>query len=180
MAKMKFVGIVDNEEHWISVDNHDDDSGIYTVELDGSKYQIDAKTMPSQIISAIIGNKSFDIDLDDSNQELDPLDGRVSVRVRGRVVQLEMLEHRRKKMKDAAFAHFAHAGIASIKAPMPGKILRYLVKDGDQVTAGQGLVVIEAMKMENELQSPKDGVVISIFSQEGLAVEANALLLTIG
>lgn len=177
MAKMKFVGIVDNEEHSILVDNHDNDSGIYTVELDGVKYQIDAKTMPSQIISAIIGNKSFDIDLDDSNQDLDPLDGRLSVRVRGRVVQLEMLEHRRKKMKDAAFAH---AGLASIKAPMPGKILRYLVKEGDQVTSGQGLVIIEAMKMENELQSPKDGLVISISSQEGLAVEANALLLTIG
>jgi biotin carboxyl carrier protein len=179
MAKMKFIGVVDNEEHWVSVDNHDRDNGIYTVELDGTKYQIDAKTMPYQIISAIIGHKSFDIDLDDSDQANDPLDGRLAVRVRGRVVRLEMLEHRRKKMKEAAFAHFAHTGTATIKSPMPGKILRYLVKEGQTVTAGQGLVVVEAMKMENELQSPKDGVVMTISCTEGTAVDGGTLLLII-
>jgi len=179
MVKMKFVAIVDQQEHRITVDDHDEDDGIYSVELDGKVYRVDAQTMPSQVISALIENKSYDIDLDDRDQSNDPLDGRVAVRVRGRVVRLEMLEHRRKKMKDAATAHFVQSGTAQITSPMPGKILRYLVTEGQEVKKGDGLVVIEAMKMENELQAPKDGIVKAISSSPGTAVDGGALLLVI-
>src|SRR5580698_9944632 len=120
MAKMKFVGIVDKEEHRITVDDHDTEDGIYTVELDGRIYRVDAKTMPSEIISGLIEHKSYDIDLDDKDQSNDPLDGRLGVRVRGRVIRLEMLELRRKKMKDAKTTHFSQSGTVSVKSPMPG------------------------------------------------------------
>lgn len=176
---MKFVGIVDQQEHRIIVDDHESTDGAYSVELDGKMYHVDAQTMPSEIVSALIENKSYDVDLDDQDQSNDPLDGRLGVRVRGRVVRLEMLEHRRKKMKDAATAHFAHSGVLQIKSPMPGKILRYVVEEGQAVVKGQGLVVVEAMKMENELQSPKDGVVKSISSQPGATVDGGTLLLVI-
>lgn len=179
MVKMNFVGTVDKEEHRITVDDHDTEDGIYTVELDGKIFHVDAKTMPSEIISGLIENKSYDIDLDDKDQGNDPLDGRLAVRVRGRVIRLEMLEHRRKKMKDAAIAHFTQSGAINIKSPMPGKVLRYLVTEGQQVSKGQGLVVVEAMKMENELQAPKDGVVKTISSAPGMAVFGGALLLII-
>ena len=59
---------------------------------------------------------------------------------------------------------------------MPGKVVRVLVKQGDQVQEGQGLIVVEAMKMENELKSPKAGVVSELHAQEGQAVEAGAKL----
>jgi biotin carboxyl carrier protein len=59
---------------------------------------------------------------------------------------------------------------------MPGKVVRVLVKQGEQVQEGQGLVVVEAMKMENELKSPKVGVVAELHAQEGQAVEAGAKL----
>jgi biotin carboxyl carrier protein len=179
MVKMRFVGVVDQQEHRVTVDDHDGEDGIYTLELDGTIYQVDAQTMPSEIISALIGHKSYDIDLDDKDQSNDPLDGRLAVRVRGRVVRLEMLEHRRKKMKDAAVAHFAQTGAVQIKSPMPGKILRYLVEVGQEVTTGQGLVVVEAMKMENELQSPKEGLVKTISSTPGTAVDGGCVLLVI-
>jgi biotin carboxyl carrier protein len=90
-----------------------------------------------------------------------------------------MLEQRRKQMKDAASACFVQSGIIQIKSPMPGKILRYLVEEGQQVTEGQGLVVIEAMKMENELQAPKDGTVKTISGTPGTAVDRGSLLLLI-
>lgn len=179
MVKMKFVGVVDQQEHAIVVDDHECEDGIYTVDLDGKVYHVDAQTMPSEIVTALIENKSYDLDLDDHDQVSDPLDGRLAVRVRGRVVRLEMLEHRRKKMKDAATAHFALSGVAQVRSPMPGKVLRYLVQEGEAVTKGQGLVVVEAMKMENELQCPKDGVVKSINGVEGNAVDGGALLLVI-
>jgi biotin carboxyl carrier protein len=179
MVKMKFIGLADKQEHLVIVDDHDRDDGIYTVELDGQKFKVDAKTMPSSIVTLLIDNKSYDIDVDDLDQSKDPLEGRFSVRVRGRVVRLEMLEERRKKMKDAAGSHFALTGISNIISPMPGKILRYLVEAGQEVKEGQGLVVVEAMKMENELTAPKDGTVKKLCSTPGSAVDGGALLLVI-
>jgi biotin carboxyl carrier protein len=64
-------------------------------------------------------------------------------------------------------------------APMPGKIVHVLVRLGDQVQEGQALVVIEAMKMENELKSPKAGKVAEILAIEGSAVEKNAKLMVV-
>ncbi|USN51955.1 MAG: acetyl-CoA carboxylase biotin carboxyl carrier protein subunit [Myxococcales bacterium] len=135
--------------------------------------------MPSEIVTALIDNKSYDLEVDDQDQSSDPLDGRLTIRVRGRIVRLEMLEERRKKMKDAQSSQFSHAGLAQIQSPMPGKVLRYLVSEGDEVKEGQGIVVIEAMKMENELQSPKEGLVKSISSSEGATVSSGALLMVI-
>ncbi len=70
-------------------------------------------------------------------------------------------------------------GRESIKAPMPGKIVRVLVKAGDEVTAGQGLVVIEAMKMQNELKAARSGRVASVFVKENDAVVAGTVLAAI-
>ncbi len=71
------------------------------------------------------------------------------------------------------------AGPARIKAPMPGKVVRVLVVPGDPVVARQGLVVVEAMKMENELRSPKDGRVKEVTVTEGTSVEAGAVLVVV-
>ena len=70
-------------------------------------------------------------------------------------------------------------GTQQVMAPMPGKVLRVLVKAGDLVKTRQGLVVVEAMKMENELRSPKDGRVVSVSVTEGTSVEAGRLLIVI-
>ena len=67
-------------------------------------------------------------------------------------------------------------GRQTISAPMPGKVVRLLAKEGDDVERGQGLVVIEAMKMQNELKSPKAGRVISLPAEEGAAVGAGQVL----
>jgi biotin carboxyl carrier protein len=62
---------------------------------------------------------------------------------------------------------------------MPGRVVRVLVKPGDRISVGQGVVIVEAMKMENELRSPKDGVVREVKTIEGTAVEAGAVLVVI-
>jgi biotin carboxyl carrier protein len=72
------------------------------------------------------------------------------------------------------------SGRASLTAAMPGKIVRVLVAVGDEVTAGQGILVIEAMKMQNELKSPRAGQVTAIEVKENDSVIAGALLATIG
>jgi biotin carboxyl carrier protein len=68
------------------------------------------------------------------------------------------------------------AGRQQITAPMPGKIVRVLVSEGDAVQTGQGLLVVEAMKMQNEIRSPKSGKVEKLFAKEGLAVNAGDVL----
>ena len=71
------------------------------------------------------------------------------------------------------------AGPQRVIAPMPGKIVRVLVKAGDEVKARQGLVVVEAMKMENELRATRDGRVKDVHVAEGALVESGRLLLVI-
>ena len=73
----------------------------------------------------------------------------------------------------------AGTGPQRIAAPMPGKVVRVLVKTGDAVAARQPLVVVEAMKMENELRAGRDGTIAEIHAQEGQSVEAGALLVVI-
>jgi len=67
-------------------------------------------------------------------------------------------------------------GRQQIAAPMPGKVVRLLVKQGDSVEAGQGLLVVEAMKMQNEVKSPKTGLVVEVRVKEGDTVTANQVL----
>jgi len=73
----------------------------------------------------------------------------------------------------------AGSGPLRIVAPMPGKVVRVLVKAGDPVRARQAVVVVEAMKMENELRADRDGTVAEIHTREGMSVEAGALLVVI-
>jgi biotin carboxyl carrier protein len=80
---------------------------------------------------------------------------------------------------DAALTRAA-TGPARVIAPMPGKVVRVLVGTGQDVAAGAGLVVVDAMKMENELRAPRAGRVLELPAREGQAVEAGALLAVVG
>ena len=71
------------------------------------------------------------------------------------------------------------AGRQQVVAPMPGKVVKVLVKEGDSVRVRQGLVVVEAMKMENELRSPKDGRVARVLVDEGTLVESGRPLVVV-
>lgn len=70
----------------------------------------------------------------------------------------------------------AGGGALSVKSPMPGKVVRVLVAAGEQVRSGQGLVVVEAMKMQNELKAPRDGKVIAMHAREAATVAAGEVL----
>jgi biotin carboxyl carrier protein len=88
---------------------------------------------------------------------------------------LEILDEKKLRMRRAS-GRFTVQGKQTLTSPMPGKVVKVLVAVGDEVKEGQGLVVVEAMKMENELRSPKDGKVVELHVKEGQAVEGNARL----
>ena len=71
-------------------------------------------------------------------------------------------------------------GQETLAAPMPGKVVRVLVSPGDEVVPGQGLVVVEAMKMQNEIKASRPGRVLAIHAKEGATVAAGEALATVG
>ena len=102
--------------------------------------------------------------------------GRYSLTIDGRRVSVEALDERTRAIRDLSAAAAAAAGPSPVIAPMPGLIVRVAVQPGDQVQAGQGLVVMEAMKMENELRSPSGGTVKAVLVGPGATVEKGAVL----
>ena len=94
-----------------------------------------------------------------------------------RVMLTVLVDSRRYRRRAAGQA--AAAGELRVMAPMPGRVLRVLVKPGDEVTARQGLVVVEAMKMENEIVSSKPGRVKEVAVSDGQSVEAGRLLVVV-
>lgn len=103
--------------------------------------------------------------------------GRYELSVGGFRLEVEALDERARAIRDLSRASERPAGPTQLTAPMPGLVVRVSVKDGERVRAGQGLVVMEAMKMENELKAASAGIVRKIAVSAGSAVEKGALLL---
>ena len=103
--------------------------------------------------------------------------GRYTLWLDGYRYEVEALDERTRAIRDLSAASNVAAGPAPLLAPMPGLVVRVNVEPGAEVRAGQPLVVMEAMKMENELRSPADGTVKSVAARVGQAVEKGALLI---
>jgi biotin carboxyl carrier protein len=102
--------------------------------------------------------------------------GELLVGVGGRTVAVSIDGRRRRAASDGA----GHSqGVQSVTAPMPGRVVRVLVNAGDAVAARQGVVVVEAMKMENELRAPRAGKVKDVTVTPGMSVEAGRVLVVI-
>ena len=121
------------------------------------------------VYSVLLDGRSYDAFVEDTPTGL-------VVTIEGYRFELEVRDPRRWSRKSAG----AGAGaVQSIVSPMPGKVVRVLAGPGDEVVAGQGIVVVEAMKMQNELKSNRTGRVLSVPAKEGATVNAGELLATI-
>ncbi len=98
------------------------------------------------------------------------------VTVCGRRFEIEVRDPRRWSRQSAAGAH---GGVQNVAAPMPGKVVRVLVAVGDAVEAGQGIVVVEAMKMQNEMKAARAGKIASLSAKVGATVTAGEVLASI-
>ena len=102
--------------------------------------------------------------------------GRYTLWVDGFRYEVEALDERSRTIRDLSAASGVAVGPAPLIAPMPGLVVRVNVTEGDEVAAGQGLVVMEAMKMENELRAPAAGRVSRVHATAGTAVEKGTVL----
>jgi len=134
--------------------------------LNGREVVLDAVLTRANVLSIIIGGTAYEV-----KRELTPLDLHFwvgSARYAAELRDPRSLRSRRQ----AGAAH----GVKKLVAPMPGKVVRLLVAEKAEVQAGQGVLVVEAMKMQNELKSPKKGIVQRITVAPGAAVNAGDVL----
>ena len=166
---MRYHAVIGGEEHVVEVAPVGD---RYRVVIGDQVLEVDAVHLAGSAVSLIAGTRSYRCDIEPGK------DGRLNVLVNDVVHPLELLDERKLRLRQAG-GKFNLEGPQRIDAPMPGKVTRVLVKVGDEVQEGQGLLVVEAMKMENELKSPKAGKVAELHAIEGAAVESGAKLVVV-
>jgi biotin carboxyl carrier protein len=150
------------------------DGGCFEILLDGARHIVDAAAIEPGRWSLVMANgRSHEVVIVPDGHE-----GAATVLVDGAAVPVALRDPRRRR--DLAGPHGSADGPVRILAPMPGKVVRVLASPGEAVSARQGVIVVEAMKMENELRAPRAGVVGEVLVREGALVDAGALLLTIG
>lgn len=151
------------------------------VALDGHTHVVDAQRVGEAALSLLLVPPGGGLPVQSVEATLAsrPAAGEFDVHVAGRVVGVAVRPSTPWRRQGAAASLRAGAGPQRVVSPMPGKVVRVLVAAGDEVQARQGLVVVEAMKMENELRAARDGRVREISVTEGQSVEAGAVLLVV-
>jgi biotin carboxyl carrier protein len=145
--------------------------GQYEVTLDGRTIHVDAVRSGPTIYSIIEDGKQFEAMVDERGAH------GFDVLVRGRLFHLESVDERTLLLAGSAAP--VATGPQVVAAEMPGKVVKVGVAVGSRVREGQGIVVVEAMKMENEIPSPIEGVIREIGVGEGQTVEAGAMLFVV-
>jgi biotin carboxyl carrier protein len=147
----------------------------WTIELDGRPLTMDIAEAGDRW-SVLIGHRSYEVSFERRGA------GELAVHVNGAEFPVRMVDSRERFRRSSLDAHAGPGravGPAVVTAPMPGRVVKVLVTPGSTVAARQGVIVIEAMKMENELRAPRAGTVAEIRAVEGSSVEAGAVLVVL-
>ena len=145
------------------------------VDVDGRHYEIELREKAPGEYVLLNGVKVYKCRVQQRHDSLS-LES-FEVVMNGESYEVSIVDPKRLRSGESLAAH--HAGAAEIVSPMPGKIVRVLVQAGASVDGGAGVIVVEAMKMQNEMKAPKAGVVVSINAKEGDTVNAGDVLAVI-
>ncbi len=167
---MRYVATIEGAEHEFEIEELAT-AGTFQVRFGERKYEADLRQVGPASYSVIVGNRSFDFDVVREGEEL-------MVNSRNGVTILT-LEDAARRLVRAREPTRRVSGRAEMRAMMPGRVVAVLVEPGQEVRGDQGVIVVEAMKMENELKSPKAGKVAEIKVAAGQTVEKGDLLLVI-
>jgi len=154
---------IDGKNHRLDLNQVE---GRWTCRLDGREIAVDAVLARPDVLSLRIDNKAYEVKCERVGGEMHLWVG--SVRFAAEVRDPRSFRGRVRAADDH--------GPKKLLAPMPGRVVRVLVSQGAEVEAGTGVLVVEAMKMQNEVKSPKKGTVQKIMATEGAAVNAGDVL----
>lgn len=158
-GEKKIVGLTELD------DNH------YEITIDGATVHVDAAKSGKTIYSIIEDGKQFEVIIDENGAH------GFDVLVGGLLFHLQALDERSRLLTSTA--KVVATGPQRIESEMPGKVVKISSPAGTKVAEGQGVLILEAMKMENEIKSPIEGVVIELGVAEGQTVESGALLFVV-
>lgn len=165
---MKYITTVDNQEFIVEL-NPDNQ-----ILVNGQPYTVDVERMAeSGVYSLLINNRSVQALVEEREKMYE-------VQIMGELYQVEVQDERAYRLAQARGGLAESTGEVTVKSPMPGIILKVLVAEGQTVSKGEQLIILESMKMENELRSPRDGVIQRIAVASGASVEKGQVLLTVG
>jgi biotin carboxyl carrier protein len=163
---MKYYARIDNHEYEVEIDGA-------TVLLDGKPINVDlVRSGATELYSVLLDGRSHEmlVNADRFNYQIS---------VRGVQLQVQVEDERARRLNRARRLPTLPEGELAITAPIPGLVVRILVKEGDAIEEGQPVVLLEAMKMENELRAVRGGIVKSVLAAAGQRVEQNAPLIVL-
>lgn len=143
------------------------EDGQLQAEIEGTRITVDFEKIEDDLYSVLIDGKSVSIGVFRKGKK-------VQVFIEGELYELEAVSEREQRKT----SHIV-SGIQEIKSPMPSRVVKILKGEGDEVAPDEGLIVVEAMKMESELKSPIAGKIKNLMVKEGDAVESGAVLLVV-
>jgi len=163
---MKYITTVDDKEYLVEIvdEKH--------ISVNGKIYEVDFESVSGQpVYSLIVDGKSHEsyVQQGDDNWE---------VLLRGRLYPVTVEDEREKRLRAAAGGGVAESGEFHLKAPMPGLVVAIPVEEGQEIKKGQVILILESMKMQNELKSPRDGTIGRIRVKTGESVEQKQTLLS--
>ena len=170
----ELIATAGGREIEISVDGPEAD-GRWRVVIDGAAREVDARPIRPGTWSLVIDGRAYLVDLD----RRPSLKGGTALSSRLAETVAVIEDARRKRLAKAAHRDGLASAGEELRAPIAGKVVKVLVEVGAQVPAGQGVIVLEAMKMENELVAERGGTVKTISKQAGQAVDTGDLLIEI-
>jgi biotin carboxyl carrier protein len=164
---MKYIATVGDEEFTIDVNREGE------VTVDGTTYTVDMQGVGSECLySLIVDGKSYDIFIDERDENF-------LVVMWGGLFEVQVQDERTRRLAGLRRGPVAPVGEVLIKAPMPGVVTEVPVRENQPVEAGDIVVVLESMKMQNEFKSPRAGVVHHIRVKAGDKVDQNQVMVTI-
>lgn len=164
---MAYIATLGDKRHKIEVQELEGDH-LYRIVIDDSERIVDGRQLSAHMYSLLVDDQSFTIDVTAKDDDY-------TVSCEGKTFQVRLLDERRAARPGES--HAGGAGGKEVRSFMPGKVIQVLVAVGDAVEKDQGVLIIEAMKMENEVQTSAAGTVKSIHVATGQAVESGELLI---
>lgn len=164
---MKYLARVDDKSYEIEINAEDE------VIVDGKRLEVDFRSVFGQpVYSLILDGHSYEA-------YVQPSDAGLNVLLLGRQHVVAVEDERQRRLRESSGGPVATQGEFHLRAPMPGLIVAVPVAVGEQVARGQDMIILESMKMQNELKAPRDGVVSRIRVKPGDSVEHNQSLITL-
>ncbi len=166
---MKYITTVNGQTLEIEINREGE------VLVNGEARQVDFRSMEGAhaVYSLILDNKSYEAVVEER-------DDVYQVLISGDLYDVEVIDERTQRLMASASASLgAGGGDSVVRSPMPGMIVKVPVEEGQEVHAGQTVIVLESMKMENELKAPSDGVIARVHVSAGDSVEQNKPLITV-